>query len=108
MSLDSTEIYSTFLSIKDRAIDSPLFKSSSKISYNSSTSEFIIGLNDSTENYFILNNKSCETYGAGEIDLNVDLGRINVKSIGVLSNLKENTLQEFSGFFMLDFYKGRF
>ena len=103
MSLDSTEIYSTFLSIKDRAIDSPLFKSSSKISYNSSTSEFIIGLNDSTENYFILNNKSCETYGAGEIDLNIDLGRINVKSIGVLSNLKENKEQEFSGFFMLDF-----
>ena len=103
MSLDSTKIYSTFLSIKDRAIDPSLIKSSSKVSYNANTSEFIVGLNDSTENYFILNNKSCETYGAGEIDLNIDLGRVDVKSIGVLSNLKENTLQEFSGFFMLDF-----
>ena len=103
MGLDSTNLYSTFLSTKDRAIDAALLEAKNRISYSLTTSEFKIGLNDSTENYFILNNETCATYGAGKVDLNIDLGRIGIESIGTFSNDNDNKNQIFSGFFMLDF-----
>ena len=102
ISRDSSFYYSTFLSSKKRGVDFEIFSASSTVYYNNKNSSFIIGGIDSTSNYLILDEKTCSTYGSGDIDLNLNLGRIETKVVGNISNTGKNNLT-FDGFLMLDF-----
>ena len=99
---DSSFYYSTFLSPKKRAIDTELFSSTKMVYYNDEVSSFIVGGVDSSSNYLILDEKNCSTYGSGNIDLNLNLGRIKTKVVGDIVNSNKKSL-DFKGFFMLDF-----
>jgi len=99
---DSSFFYSTFLSPKKRAIDAELFSSTKTVYYNDEASSFIVGGVDSSSNYLILDEKTCSTYGSGNIDLNLNLGRIQTKVVGDIVNSNKKNL-DFKGFFMFDF-----
>jgi len=104
MSLDSTNIYSSFLSRKDRAIDADLLKASYTLAYDKKQSAYVIGGPDTLSNYFTLYDKTCKTTGEGIVDLNLDLGQVEVTSVGELSHDMKNQKKEFEGFFMLNFF----
>ena len=104
MSLDSTDIYSTFLSRKDRAIDADLLNAYYTLSYDKKQFAYVVGGPDTLSNYFILYDKTCKTKGEGVVDLNLDLGQVYVTSVGGLSHDLKNKNNEFEGFFLLDFF----
>ena len=104
MSLDSTDIYSTFLSRKDRIIDADLLKASYTLAYDKKRFAYVIGGPDTLSNYFTLYDKTCKTTGEGIVDLNLDFGQVDVTSVGLLSDDIKNNKKEFEGFFMLDFF----
>ena len=104
MSLDSTDIYSTFLSRKDRIIDADLLKASYTLAYDKKRFAYVIGGPDTLSNYFMLYDRTCKTTGEGIVDLNLDFGQVDVTSVGMLSDDIKNNKKEFEGFFMLDFF----
>jgi hypothetical protein len=104
MSLDSTNIYSTFLSRKDRAIDADLLKASYTLVYDKKQFAYVIGGPDALSSYFTFYDKTCKTKGEGLIDLNLELGQINVITVGGFTHDMKNQKKEFEGFFMLDFF----
>jgi hypothetical protein len=104
MSLDSTDLYSTFLSRKHRAIDTDLLKASYTLFYDKKQFAYIIGGPDTLSNYFTLYEKTCTTKGEGIVDLNLDLGQVGVTTIGSFVHDIKNQKKEFEGFFMLDFF----
>ena len=104
MSLDSTNIYSTFLSRKDRAIDTDLLKASYTLAYDKKQFAYVIGGPDPLSNYFTLYDKTFKTKAEGVIDMNIDIGQINVTTTGILTHDMKNKKKDFEGFFMLDFF----
>ncbi|MBC8510334.1 MAG: hypothetical protein H8D33_01560 [Cryomorphaceae bacterium] len=104
MSLDSTNIYSTFLSRKVRAIDADLLKASYSLYYDKKQFAYVIGGPDTLSSYFTLYDKTCKTKGEGLIDMNLDLGQIIVTTSGSFTHDMINDKKEFEGFFMLDFF----
>ena len=103
MRLDSTDLYSTFLSRKNRGVDSDLLKASYTLSYDKKQSAYIVGGPDPLSNYFTLYEKTCTAKGEGVIDLNLDLGQVGVTTIGNFVHDIKNQKKEFEGFLMLDF-----
>jgi hypothetical protein len=103
MSLDSTDLYSTFLSRKHRAIDADLLTASYTLSYDKKQFTYIIGGPDTLSNYVILYDKTCTIKGEGVVDLNLDLGQVGVTTIGSFVHDMKKQKKEFEGFFMLDF-----
>ena len=103
MRFDSTDIYSTFLSKKDKIIDSDLLKASYSLYYDKKRFAYVIGNPDTLSDYFTLYDKTCKTSGEGIVDLNLNLGQVDVKSIGKFTHDMRSQKKEFEGFFMLDF-----
>ena len=103
MSLDSSDIYSAFLSRKDRIIDADLLKASYTLTYDKKRFAYVIGGPDTLSNYFTLYDRTCKTTGEGIVNLNLDLGQVEVTSVGKLSHDMNNQKKDFEGFFMLDF-----
>ena len=104
MSFDSTDIYSTFLSKKDKIIDSDLLKASYSLYYDKKRFAYVIGDPDTLSDYFTLYDKTCKTSGEGIVDLNLNLGQVNLTSVGKFTNDIRNQKKEFEGFFMMDFF----
>ena len=102
MSFDSTNFYSTFLSKKRRsALDVSILHAHSSLQYDQNTSAYIVGSPDS---YYTLYDKTCSTYGEGNIDLDLDLGQVVLKSVGNVSHNMITQETEIEGFLMLDFF----
>jgi len=104
MSFDSTDIYSTFLSKKGKTIDADLLKASYSLYYDKKRFAYVIGDPDTVSNYFTLYDKTCKTTGEGIVDLNLNLGQVDVKSVGLFTHDMRSNKKEFEGFFMLDFF----
>ena len=104
MSFDSTDIYSTFLSKKGKTIDTDLLKASYSLYYDKKRFAYVIGDPDTLLDYFTLYDKTCKTSGEGIVDLNLNLGQVNVTSVGRFTHDIRNQKKEFEGFFMLDFF----
>ena len=104
MSFDSTDIYSTFLSKKGKTIDTDLLKASYSLYYDKKRFAYVIGDPDTLSDYFTLYDKTCKTSGEGIVDLNLNLGQVNVTSVGKFTHDIRNQKKEFEGFFMLDFF----
>lgn len=102
MNLDSTHIYTAFLSKKERPIDVEVITANTYLSYDNLTSSFIMHGEDSLSNIFIFNENTCNSKGEGFIDLNMDLGQIEVKSIGFV-NQEMNNKTEIQMFLLLNF-----
>ena len=105
MSFDSTDFYSTFLSKKSRStLDISILEANYNLQYDSNKSAYIVGGPDSLANYYTLYDKVCSTYGEGIINLDLNLGQINLQTIGNVSHNMISKQTEVEGFLMLDFF----
>lgn len=103
MNLDSTHMYTSFLSMKERPIDVDIISANTYLSYDKRTSSFVMQGEDSLENIFTINENNCKSQGEGVMDLNVDYGQLKVKSIGFADRDAKNNKTELQMFLMLDF-----
>jgi len=81
-----------------------LLKASYTLVYDKKQFAYVIGGPDTLSSYFTFYEKTCKTKGEGLIDLNLDLGQINVTTVGGFTHDMKNQKKEFEGFFMLDFF----
>ena len=103
MNLDSTHMYTAFLSPKERSIDVEIIKANTYLRYDKRLSSFIMEGKDSIANLFIINENTCKSSGEGAIDLNLDFGQLSVKSAGFIERDEKNNNTELQVFLMLDF-----
>lgn len=103
MNLDSTHMYTSFVSMKERPIDVEIISATTYLSYDKSTSSFIMQGEDSLSNIFTINENTCKSYSEGVIDLNMDFGQVDVKSIGIANRDARNNKTEIQMFLILDF-----
>jgi hypothetical protein len=104
MRQDTFSVYSTFFNKKESVLDVELISSDYSLSYNKRTSSFIINGKDSLDNNFTLFENTCKTKGEGEIDLNLDLGKVQVRTIGLMNHDINNDKTDIKGFVLLDFF----
>ena len=104
MRQDTFSVYSTFFNKKESVLDVELISSDYSLSYNKRTSSFIINGKDSLDNNFTLFENTCKTKGEGEIDLNLDLGKVQVRTIGLMNHDINNDRTDIKGFVLLDFF----
>ena len=101
---DTLDFYTCFLNKKQSSFDKEVLAASSSILYDDISSSFIINSNDPLNNTFEISEISCKSYGHGNINLHLNLGRINSKIIGSIEHdIRSNDL-EIDGFLMLDFH----
>tara|TARA_B100001093_G_scaffold328588_1_gene313608 strand:+ start:60865 stop:65322 length:4458 start_codon:yes stop_codon:yes gene_type:complete len=101
---DTLEFYSCFLSKKQSSFDKEVLLANSSIFYDDISSSFIINSNDSLNNTFEISDVSCKTYGHGNINLHLNLGRVNSRIIGSIEHDMINKDLIINGFMMLDFH----
>lgn len=89
--IDSIRIYPTFLSKLEDEKDPIVMTSSGFLSYNFDAKEFQIGTKEklinrkTSGNFLALHTESCSMNGEGMVDLGLDLGDVDVQSIGVVN-----------------------
>ena len=104
MRKDTISIYSTFLNKKKNIYDTELMSAFSSISYDKNRQAYVICGSDSLDNSFVLYDNFCQTAGEGEINLNMELGKINLQTFGEINhNLREDNII-IEGFVLLDFH----
>ena len=103
MNLESTHMYTSFLSLKERPIDVEVISATTYLSYDKRTSSFIMQGDDSLSNIFTINENTCKSQGEGIIDLNMDFGQLKVKSLGFADRDAKNNKTEIQMFLLLDF-----
>ena len=103
MNLDSTHIYTSFLSLKERPIDVEIISANTFLSYDKRTSSFVMQGEDSLSNFFTINENTCKSTAEGKIDLNMDFGQLKMKTIGFASRDAKNNKTELQVFMLLDF-----
>ena len=101
---DTLEFYTCFLSKKQSSFDKEVLLANSSILYDNISSSFIINSNDSLNNTFEISDVSCKTYGHGNINLHLNLGRVNSRIIGSIEHDIVNKDLIINGFMMLDFH----
>lgn len=95
MAFDSIHVYPAFISKPVRDADYKLLTSEGFLFYDETTSEYKIGsqaklLQPSLPGqYLTLNTNTCELYGEGKVDFGVNLGRVELTSVG---SMKMNTV----------------
>ena len=80
------------------------YQANSSILYDDISSSFIINSIDSLDNKFEISEISCKSYGHGNINLHLNLGRVNSKIIGSIEHDIKNNDLKIDGFLMLDFH----
>ncbi|MGE0568399.1 MAG: hypothetical protein AB7O73_10660 [Bacteroidia bacterium] len=87
-SLDTTGIYTGFLSLKNARSDHQLIKASGFLTYDTELKEYQISNKEKLVedalpgNYLSLNVEKCQSYGEGKFDLGVNLGQLELNSVG--------------------------
>ena len=103
MNLDSTHMYTSFLSLKERPIDVEIISANTYLSYDKRNSSFIMQGKDSLSNVFVFNENNCKSQAEGLIDINMDFGQLKTKSLGFLDRDEKNNKTELQIFLLLDF-----
>ena len=104
MRKDTIGLYSTFFNKKKNVFDLEVINSTYSLSFDKEQSAFIVNGNDSLANTFTLFENTCKTSGEGEIDLNINLGKVKVKTIGLIQNDIKDKQTEIEGFVLIDFH----
>lgn len=110
LSEDPTSIYSSFISQNKKSTDIELLNATGYLFYNKSDEEYQIAefekLNQRNlpGNFLSLNTKTCEVYGQGQMNLGLDLGRIETQWVGSITNNTINTETEVEAVLLVDFF----
>jgi hypothetical protein len=85
---DSIHVYPAFFSVWQNYSDNPILASEGFLHYDHGGDRYKIAsaekINDfnATGNYLSFNREFCELYGEGQVNLNIDLGQVQLKSVG--------------------------
>ena len=104
MRRDTLGLYATFFNKKKNSFDVEVIKSSYLLAFNNSESSFTIQGKDSLSNSVVLYENTCQVKAEGDIDLNLNLGRIKVKTIGMIQHELKSNKTNIDGYVLLDFY----
>lgn len=100
--VEEVKLYPTFLSQVKGEDDREVFSANGLLEYNPTSKEFRIASKDKlvnqneTGNYLSLNTSTCSLNGDGNIELGIDYGALEVKSIGVLNYNQETEQTDFN------------
>ena len=103
MRRDTLGLYATFFNKKKNSFDVEVIKSSYLLAFNNSESSFTIQGKDSLSNSVVLYENTCQVKAEGDIDLNLNLGRIKVKTIGMIQHELKSNKTNIDGYVLLDF-----
>ncbi len=103
MRKDTIGLYSTFFNKKKNVYDVEIINSTYSLSFDKNQSSFTVSSKDSLDKTFTLFENTCTTSGEGEIDLNMNLGKVIVKTYGLIKNDIQAQKTDFQGFVLLDF-----
>ena len=102
---NSKSIYSTFLTKKkNNTSDITILSSSYALEYDDINSKYIVTGPDTLSNQYILHDKTCKTSGEGIIDLGLNLGQVELQTIGNVIHDINTERTEIEGFLVLDFF----
>jgi len=103
MRKDTIGLYSTFFNQKKNVYDMEIINPTYSLSFDKEQSAFTVNSKDSLDKTFTLFENTCTTSGEGEIDLNMNLGKVTVKIYGLIKNEIQAKKTDFQGFVLLDF-----
>ena len=107
---DSTGIYAAFLTPKQRSTDLEIINASGLLYYNKITEKFCITTKEKLEkpgaagNFLSLDDKNCIVYGEGKVDFGSDLGQMELKTVGNVTNNLNNDSTNFKILAAVDFF----
>jgi len=100
VTLDSSHVYSSFLTPRDDPSDDQIISSHGWLNYNPGKHSYEIAsqerLNgqDSLSPYLALNRNTCQYHAEGKMNLGVDFGKLNIDPVGRLNHdLKTNEVK---------------
>ncbi len=110
ITIDSTHIYSSFLSPGKSWSDTPLVKALGYIIYDNEDGRYKVAEKDKLANPMLpgslvaFDKNTCEVYSEGPIDLGVDFGLLNINSAGQVNHKTDSDLVELDVIVALDFH----
>jgi hypothetical protein len=100
ITLDSTHIYSTFLSPRKDASDEHILSADGYLHIKDNSNNYLIGSEakikdpDTTGNFIRFNKKYCMSKGEGNMNLGVDFGEMKINPVGQISHdIKKNDIR---------------
>lgn len=110
LKVDSTHLYSAFLSPQKYHSDQMLISASGFLNFNEEQNEYQLSNADKLRessfpgNFVALNTESCEVRGEGTIKINGDIGQVNFTNYGEISNNPKTDSVKIAGAVALDFF----
>ncbi|MFO8001382.1 MAG: hypothetical protein R6U46_09060, partial [Marinilabilia sp.] len=110
LQLDSTHVYSAFLEESRRTNNETIISAGGHLIYNDDNNCFEIAREeklahpDSAGNIIRYHAETCQVSGEGELDLGMDLERVNLNSSGIIKHLRKNNEILINGLFGADFF----
>ena len=108
--LDTTAVYSGFVSPKYRKNDKIIVASSGYLTFDKEIGEYIISSKEKlTEfnlpgQYLSLNVNTCEVYGESKLDMALDLGQVNIQPVGHAKHITVNDSLTIRTMMLIDFF----
>tara|TARA_B100000902_G_scaffold149523_1_gene146050 strand:- start:594 stop:5042 length:4449 start_codon:yes stop_codon:yes gene_type:complete len=99
----NNHLYSSLFSMNNQLEKSQIFRPQNYLYYDTLESAFILNGIDSSGNKFIFYEETCDSYGEGIIDLNIDFGQVSLETFGNFYRNEEDNTSEFHVFLLLDF-----
>lgn len=91
-SLDTTAVYSGFLSLRNARSDKELVNADGFLTFETEAKEYRISNKEKLVeqalpgNYLSLNTESCKVFGEGKVELGADLGQVELNTVGNISH----------------------
>ncbi|MGB0166181.1 MAG: hypothetical protein ACPF8V_04935, partial [Luteibaculum sp.] len=109
ISVNSDDVYPTFISKKENTTDPEITKASGFLWYNDALKSYQIGSKSRNEggkegNVISLNTQTCDLSSEGEFDFGMPLGQVKLKGYGKTRYTYSNAKTELSGLVSVDFY----
>ena len=110
ITIDSTHIYSSFLSPGKSWSDTPLVKANGYIIYDNEEGKYKVAEKEKLANPLLpgslitFDRNTCEVYSEGPVDLGLDCGLLNIISAGLVNHKTDSNLVELDVIVALDFH----
>lgn len=110
ITIDSTHIYSSFLSPGKSWSDIPLVRATGYIIYDNEERKYKVAGKEKLANPFLpgsliaFDRNACEVYSEGPVNLGVDYGLLNINSAGEVTHKTDSDLVELDVILAVDFH----
>ncbi|MFQ3580150.1 MAG: hypothetical protein SNJ71_08445, partial [Bacteroidales bacterium] len=110
LTLDSSHIYSTFLTKRKNHDDIPILQTRGYLRYDSPRKTFEIASKEKLEdksksgNYLSFHKEFCQVYGEGILNLGMQLGQVELKTYGLINHSLPSDRITLETFMMINFF----